>query len=209
MKKCSKCGVAKDVAEFGKHARQTDGLQRNCKQCQREYFSAYRKNKPEIVKGTARRWLENNRDKSIRRNREFRAANPERSAQYSATYRANNPEKRRESAANYRKRNEQRERIYRKLYAANNRDKLAAKASMRRALKLMATPEWANKAAIFEIYEFCARVSNSMNVEHHVDHIVPLVSDLVCGLHCESNLRVIPATINLSKSNRYWPDMPD
>lgn len=41
-----------------------------------------------------------------------------------------------------------------------------------------------------------------------VDHIVPLQSKIVCGLHNEFNLRVIPASVNGSKGNRFWPFMP-
>ena len=43
----------------------------------------------------------------------------------------------------------------------------------------------------------------------HVDHIVPLQSALVCGLHCEANLEIIPGAANEAKKNYWWPDMPD
>ena len=32
-KTCSKCGLVKDVSEFYKHPRNSDGLRSNCKKC--------------------------------------------------------------------------------------------------------------------------------------------------------------------------------
>jgi len=77
-----------------------------------------------------------------------------------------------------------------------------------RAQKLKSTPVWANKFFIREAYALAVLRTKIVGSRFVVDHIVPLNSNLVCGLHCERNLRVIPERENLLKSNRHWPDMP-
>lgn len=76
-----------------------------------------------------------------------------------------------------------------------------ARAAARKAAKLRAIPKWADIAAISEFYR---------NTEpgHQVDHIVPLTSPIVCGLHCEANLQYLTASENQSKRNFWWTDMP-
>ena len=83
-----------------------------------------------------------------------------------------------------------------------------ARYAKRRASKRNAAPAWANKEAIEAIYAKAKQFSELTGEAFHVDHIVPLISDLVCGLHCEGNLQILPGFDNLSKGNKTWPDMP-
>ncbi len=78
-----------------------------------------------------------------------------------------------------------------------------------RAAILRAIPPWANFSAMVEIYEEAARLTRETGIPHEVDHVVPLQSAWVCGLHCEANLKVDTAENNRRKSNKLWPDMPD
>lgn len=89
-----------------------------------------------------------------------------------------------------------------------NLDRKAAKESKRRATKLSAIPVWADLSKIKLIYAAAKEEERRTGVKMHVDHIVPLQHELVCGLHCEANLQILPASQNLSKSNRWWPAMP-
>lgn len=73
---------------------------------------------------------------------------------------------------------------------------------------LLATPKWADVEKIMSVYAEAARLTRETGIVHHVDHIVPMKSKIVCGLHWEENLRVLTRSENCSKNNRYWPDMP-
>jgi hypothetical protein len=78
----------------------------------------------------------------------------------------------------------------------------------RRARQLTATPGWANEFFISEAYQLARLRERTCGGRWEVDHIVPLQSRLVCGLHVEHNLRVIPRRENRTKRNLVWPDMP-
>ena len=80
-------------------------------------------------------------------------------------------------------------------WAKNNRGKYRAKCARRRAALKNATPKWVNHAEITKIYENCPS-------GYHVDHVIPLNSKIVSGLHVPWNLQYLPAHENLSKSNR-------
>lgn len=78
-----------------------------------------------------------------------------------------------------------------------------AKANARRAAKLQRTPAWADMEAIKSLYEESARLQDLTGIEFHIDHVIPLQGELVSGLHVETNLQVIPAALNVRKSNKF------
>lgn len=53
------------------------------------------------------------------------------------------------------------------------------------------------------IYERAARLTAATGERHEVDHVVPLRSSVVCGLHVPRNLEAIKAYKNRAKSNRF------
>lgn len=90
-----------------------------------------------------------------------------------------------------------------------NAGKHAANESARQAQKLKATPGWADMEAIQRIYVLAQQLKRETGDSIHVDHIVPLQSGLVCGLHTADNLRIVHGGYNSRKKNYTWPDMPD
>lgn len=80
--------------------------------------------------------------------------------------------------------------------------------SVRRSrAKDKATPAWADVELMQDLYALARAITEGSGIKYHVDHQVPLTSDLVCGLHNEFNLRPMPAVENLQKHNRSWPQM--
>lgn len=78
----------------------------------------------------------------------------------------------------------------------------------RRYHERLATPAWADRAAIRQLYLRAERLTRETGEQWVVDHIVPLRGGIVCGLHVHWNMRVIHWVENAEKGNRSWPDMP-
>lgn len=74
-----------------------------------------------------------------------------------------------------------------------------------------AVPNWItakHRKEIREIYLHAADCRAVTGEEYHVDHIIPLKGETVCGLHVPWNLQVLPADVNTRKSNKWeWGRM--
>lgn len=139
-------------------------------------------------------YQQNNRDKEAEKMRRWRSANPEREKANRLAWLEKNGERKKQTNRNF---------------VLANRHKINMYAANYRSLKIRAMVDWANIFFIEEAYELAKLREEKTGFDWHVDHIVPLNSKIVCGLHCEDNLQVIPGKENLSKQNRYWPDMPN
>lgn len=86
-----------------------------------------------------------------------------------------------------------------KAWQLANRDKHNSYSAIGKLSKLGACPPWADRAAIVAVY------SAAMRLGKQVDHIVPLRSPVVCGLHVPWNLQLLTKSENCSKRNRFIP----
>lgn len=72
-----------------------------------------------------------------------------------------------------------------------------------REKRLMAcTPSWVNQSELDRVYQEC-RTKSATGTLYHVDHIVPIVHPMVCGLHVPWNLQILTQKENDSKGNRF------
>jgi hypothetical protein len=189
-KTCTDCGATKPLDLFSKRNRSKDGKRSYCKDCgarqTRDWVSRNKEKKRKAdadyniknhakVKATRLKWLEKHPN-------------------YNRDYYIRNFDKDREAAI-------ERARLYRKA----NPGKINAWSAARHARELRATPPWVDHKAIQSFYIEAARLTRETGIKHHVDHIYPLKSKVMCGLHCQFNLQILTAKENRSKSNVRWP----
>lgn len=94
---------------------------------------------------------------------------------------------------------------YKRTHKERNPEYYKALTSVRKRRHRSATPPWltkGDKLAIRQLYLQAMELTRLTGERYVVDHIVPLISDEVCGLHVPWNLRVITQEENLRKSNK-------
>ena len=209
-KTCCTCKQEFTLDFFFKSNQTPDGLARDCKTC--SYARVKRAELKRKQAGLGRlsdeaekRKLEQRKaaydadpEKYRNRSKENRVKSADKTHQHSRASRAKRPAYYREYARQYYHENKE-------SIGPRNREQV-----MRRyATKNKASPSWADRDAILAIYRRAAELTAETGIEHQVDHIIPILSKLVCGLHVHANMQILIKSENIRKGNRMWPGHPD
>lgn len=179
MKTCKSCGKTKHFAEFYKAAKAKDGCASRCKPCDLEYQRG-RKQEKRIA---ALRWAASKKGQDYKEKLRLRTKQ-KRVAQLGEKLRA---------------------------FASVALDAISVwrkNATVRTAARINATPHWLTKeqrSRTMQVYALTQQLQEVLGAVYHVDHIVPLISDQVCGLHVWWNLQPLSEVENVKKGNLFNP----
>lgn len=175
MKLCVRCKVEKENDEFRQLKTRLNSW---CKECCKEH---------------RKEWYQKNRDSEIAKAKEY----------HKQTY-ADKREHKIQSAKKWVKNNPDKYKVNAKKCYERTKLKRFAYQALARAKRRNAVPKWFNtiKEDVQKIYIEARTKTLETGIPHEVDHIIPLVSDYVCGLHVPNNLRVVTRYENRSKQNK-------
>lgn len=225
MKTCNICNVSKDLKDFYKNTRCKLGVLGCCKICSEnkkksrmedESYSqtvkiqraaSHLENKAKNNAVSTARYIAK-REELLEKQKKYARDNKESRKCYASGRLAET----RVTTRKYREANKDKIAEVTKLWRKNNRHKLTAYQTRREAARILAIPLWASceweKLVEVEVYHLARLRTQLLGVAHNVDHVIPLTSKLVCGLHCAANFQILTKFENVSKGNRRWPDMP-
>ena len=205
-KVCIKCGEDKELEKFQIH--RSSGNRRNvCHECQLLQKREYTRLNSDRIKEQRKKYRLENPEKVKERKRRYRELNPEKIKEYSKKYywenREENIKKSREYVLKNPEKVSKKKREWKRRDYLENPEKYILESLKRlKVLKEPQKPKWCNPLLIKRIYKKMIDLrEEGYNVS--VDHIIPLNGRVVCGLHIETNLRVIDLGDNKSKGNKF------
>lgn len=189
-KECKLCGLVLSIDKFSIRNKRTGNRKNACKSCRHIQRLT---NSPKVYKEKMKRsrlaYVQANKDKVNELSRKWYSKNIDYNLLRSKNYYHSNLDKVIET---------------KKAWKCKNMDKLAAASSKLRAKKKMCCLNLPlDKENIKQIFREAKALERLVKISYHVDHIIPLVSKFVCGLHVSWNLQLLPKVQNLAKGNSF------
>jgi 5-methylcytosine-specific restriction endonuclease McrA len=183
---CVVCGKTESPHWYGKQV----------KTCCRCYSKEYRIKNQQRVKETLAKYAKSCKGKARTKNWANTAKGKESSSKRNARFKSSEKYLEYIKTDRYQK--------LKKLYYKNgyfrkkNKDPWyhSLRRAKRRAINKQATPKWINQKLFIDFYK-------QSSDKFEVDHIIPLVNFLVCGLHVPWNLQILTKSENRSKGNKF------
>jgi len=175
----------------------------HCVECGKERTKEWIKNNPEKRSAAQREYAERNKAAVIAKNKRWRENNPHKPAEYRAKQTPEQKAKIAKRMKEWRLNTIETRKSVSKAWKQKNADKVRVDTAVRRRRVRVAKPTGIGYDALKPFYEKAQTLTANTGVLHHVDHIVPLKGENICGLHVPWNLQIMTAKENLSKSNKW------
>lgn len=130
----------------------------------------------------------------------------ERRREYHRQYKRDNPEIVKAQKLRWRKKNAERIAENTRRWKKENPEKVALDKELRYTRAKNARVKWDSdltELVMTEAIDLRKLRERHTGIRWHIDHIIPLKGKTVCGLHVWNNLRVIPASVNIAKKNKF------
>jgi hypothetical protein len=163
-------------------------LSGNCASCSCIRSAAWQRVHKEASAATATKW---------------RQSHPEASREAGAKWRRENLDAIRRSNTRWESQNPVARRALNTKWRRLNHGASCAFSASRRASRLQRTPAWADQARMTIVYKVATQMSTELGIRMSVDHVIPLQGKIVSGLHVPGNLKIITASENSRKHNRF------
>lgn len=212
---CNKCGIEKDVCEFGVQNNKKDKLRSSCKECRKIEGILYRQNNKEKRELTKKNWRNRNldydknyylknRERRYERQKDWNKKNKERLKKARKQWKENNKEKMKNYHNDRIKHQRKTDPIKKLIFNVRCRVSSILKNKKDKTFEIVGcTPEFLRE---FLSKKFTEGMTWENQGQWHIDHIIPLSSakteEEIYKLCHYTNLQPLWAEDNLKKSNK-------
>lgn len=170
------------------------------------YSKKYREENRELQKIRVKKCYEQKKDLYLDNAKKWREANKDRVITNNKIWYQKNSERQKTNIKNWELKNKDYAMSCRKKWRDANRGLCREKTARYRSKKNLATPVWISDdqiLAIKSIYKKAVELEKLDGVKRGVDHIHPINSKYICGMHLPNNLQILTASQNSIKYNKF------